>query len=290
MRHITKTDEGTAAWMKPSGPNSPVMLRKIVKVWEDADSYEYKSDRRHYLNNGKYSFMHDGEGWSEEVFQDVTSRWKIAETVSRYNQPLSFWREIKLAAIRGIHLLLERMEFNLKDWHANHLQNTNLARGDLFYRVANFTNPQEVSYDNQKQNQRKTNPTRSLARRGWFCRPQYNLSTRKRGNERPLERWRARLSASDCCFGLDFGKISRYRLPRTNKTKAFRVEYPKKCMISLLHSCELMVDNGSECGDRCCWNPWWESEHFDAGEEIDESDPHIDISNLTEGEDFIRVD
>ena len=51
-----------------------------------------------------------------------------------------------------------------------------------------------------------------------------------------------------------------------------------------------MVDNGSECGDRCCWNPWWESEHFDAGEEIDESDPHIDISNLTEGEDFIRVD
>lgn len=61
-------------------------------------------------------------------------------------------------------------------------------------------------------------------------------------------------------------------------------------MISLLHSCEIYVDNGSECGDRCCWNPWWESEHFDAGEEIDESDPHIDISNLTEGEDFIRVD
>ena len=115
MRNITKTDEGIAAWMKPSGPNSPVMLRKIVKVWEDADSYQYKSDSRHYLNNSKYSFMHDGEGWSEEVFQDVTSRWKIAETVSRYNQPLSFWREIKLAAIRGIHLFMERMEFNFKD-------------------------------------------------------------------------------------------------------------------------------------------------------------------------------
>lgn len=61
-------------------------------------------------------------------------------------------------------------------------------------------------------------------------------------------------------------------------------------MISLLHDCELLVDNGDYCGDGCCWDSNWESEHFDAGEEIDESDSKIDISNLTEGEDFVRID
>jgi len=43
------------------------------------------------------------------------------------------------------------------------------------------------------------------------------------------------------------------------------------------------------CGDNCCWNAWWESEKFSVGEEIDESDPTIDISDLTEGEDFVRL-
>ncbi len=31
-------------------------------------------------------------------------------------------------------------------------------------------------------------------------------------------------------------------------------------------------------------------ESFIAGEEIDETDPKIDTSNLTEGEDFVRID
>ena len=61
-------------------------------------------------------------------------------------------------------------------------------------------------------------------------------------------------------------------------------------MISLLHSCELYVDNGDYCGDGCCWNSNWETEEFIAGEEIDETDSKIDTSNLTEGEDFLRVD
>jgi hypothetical protein len=60
-------------------------------------------------------------------------------------------------------------------------------------------------------------------------------------------------------------------------------------MISLLHDCNIYVDNGSMCGDNCCWNAWWESEKFSVGEEIDESDPTIDISDLTEGEDFVRL-
>lgn len=60
-------------------------------------------------------------------------------------------------------------------------------------------------------------------------------------------------------------------------------------MISLLHSVDLYVDNGAHCGDGCCWYPCWESERFDAGDEIDDDDPLIDISNLTEGEDFIRI-
>jgi hypothetical protein len=50
-----------------------------------------------------------------------------------------------------------------------------------------------------------------------------------------------------------------------------------------------MVDNGSYCGDGCCWNSWWESEEFPVGEEIDETDPLIDTNDLTEGEDFVRL-
>lgn len=58
-------------------------------------------------------------------------------------------------------------------------------------------------------------------------------------------------------------------------------------MISLLHPCTIYVDNG-EYGDDC-WIPNWENEQFIAGEELDETDPLIDISNLTEGEDFVRL-
>mgnify|MGYP003553632741 FL=1 len=60
-------------------------------------------------------------------------------------------------------------------------------------------------------------------------------------------------------------------------------------MISFLRDSFMNVDNGYECGDRCCWNPWWESEQIFAGEEIDEDDPRIDIIGLTEGEDYVKV-
>ena len=58
-------------------------------------------------------------------------------------------------------------------------------------------------------------------------------------------------------------------------------------MISLLQDCHILVDNGYECGDRCCWNTWWESELFYSGEEIDDEDPKIDITGLTRDEDYI---
>jgi hypothetical protein len=61
-------------------------------------------------------------------------------------------------------------------------------------------------------------------------------------------------------------------------------------MIKLLHPCSILVDNGSECGDGCCWNSWWESENFEMGEEIDDDNPRYDISNLTEGEDYVKID
>ena len=60
-------------------------------------------------------------------------------------------------------------------------------------------------------------------------------------------------------------------------------------MIKLLLHCPIYVDNGSECGDGCCWNSWWESETFPAGAEIDETDMKINISGLTEGEDYIII-
>lgn len=60
-------------------------------------------------------------------------------------------------------------------------------------------------------------------------------------------------------------------------------------MISLLKNCTIYVDNGSNCGDGCCWNPWWESEDFEAGDEIDDDDPKFDLSGLTQDEDFVRI-
>ncbi len=61
-------------------------------------------------------------------------------------------------------------------------------------------------------------------------------------------------------------------------------------MISLLRDCQVYVDNGSTCGEEgCCWNSWWEGEEYFAGDEIDEENPHFDISGLTHGEDFVRL-
>ncbi len=62
-------------------------------------------------------------------------------------------------------------------------------------------------------------------------------------------------------------------------------------MISLLHHCVLMVDNGYFFEDDPD-NEWisdWCEEMFFAGEEIDETDKNIDTNNLTEGEDFVRL-
>ena len=107
MRNITKTDEGTVAWMKPSD-NSPVQKRKILRIWEDADSYEFKY-------GGWHVSITDKDGFSFSTYRDNLSSWKIAETISRYDQPLNFWRELKISLVRGIHLLMERIEFNFKN-------------------------------------------------------------------------------------------------------------------------------------------------------------------------------
>jgi len=60
-------------------------------------------------------------------------------------------------------------------------------------------------------------------------------------------------------------------------------------MIKLLQPCEIYVDNGSYCGDGCCWNAWWEQLKFGINEEIDDDSPKYDISSLTEGEDYVRL-
>jgi hypothetical protein len=52
----------------------------------------------------------------------------------------------------------------------------------------------------------------------------------------------------------------------------------------------VLVDNGSPCGDGCCWHTWWESEKFSAGEELNDEDWKVNICNLEEGVDFIRID
>jgi hypothetical protein len=60
-------------------------------------------------------------------------------------------------------------------------------------------------------------------------------------------------------------------------------------MKKLLRACSVYVDNGSACGDGCCWNSWWESEEFSAGEELDEDNPRLDLSSLEEGVDFVPL-
>ena len=60
-------------------------------------------------------------------------------------------------------------------------------------------------------------------------------------------------------------------------------------MIKLIKDCDIEVDNGTYCGDGCCWFSSWETEKFLAGEEIDECDMQIRINNLEEGEDFVYI-
>ncbi len=108
MRNITKTDEGTIVWAKPINDRSPVQKRKIIRVWEDADSYEFR------YGNWEPAIC-DPDGFSNTVHRSVLSEWKIAETIARYDKPLSFWRELKIGAIRVVHLILERLEFNFKN-------------------------------------------------------------------------------------------------------------------------------------------------------------------------------
>lgn len=60
-------------------------------------------------------------------------------------------------------------------------------------------------------------------------------------------------------------------------------------MISLLHDCNIYADNGHFFDGEENYRPHWERVIFSRGEEIDESDPTIDISDLTEGEDFVRL-
>lgn len=59
-------------------------------------------------------------------------------------------------------------------------------------------------------------------------------------------------------------------------------------MTKLLRPCSVLVDNGSACGDGCCWNSWWDCEEFPAGEEFDEDNCLVDLSELEEGVDFVR--
>lgn len=107
MIPFSKSHEGCVVWVKPNSFGA-VQKRKILKIWEDADSYEFKY--------GNWSeCIADKDGFSKTVYRDVLSHWKVTEVLTRYDKPLNFWREIKFAVIRTIHLILERIEFNLKN-------------------------------------------------------------------------------------------------------------------------------------------------------------------------------
>jgi len=110
MRNITKTDEGTIVWVKTTNPydKSAVQKRKIIRVWEDADSYEFKYGNWEPAICGP-------DGFSDTTYHSPLSDWQIAETIARYDQPLSFWRELKIASVRLVHLIMERLEFNFKN-------------------------------------------------------------------------------------------------------------------------------------------------------------------------------
>lgn len=108
MVPLSKSHEGCVVEAKPLRSKSPIQRRKIVHVWEDADCFEFKYYWPHHMSLGTV----DAEGFSDTTYRDVTSDWVVIETLTRYNKPLNFWREIKFAAIRIVHLILERAEFN----------------------------------------------------------------------------------------------------------------------------------------------------------------------------------
>lgn len=110
MTPLSKSHEGCIVWVKPNS-RSVIQKRKIIKVWEDADSYEFK------YGNWSESIA-DKDGFSHSTYRDITSDWSVSEVLTRYDKPLNILTEIKFAIIRTIHLIMERMEFNLSSSQA----------------------------------------------------------------------------------------------------------------------------------------------------------------------------
>lgn len=113
MTPLSKSHEGCIVEVKPLNSKSSIQRRKIVKVWEDGDCFEFKYYWPHHIAMGisKNEF-------SDTNYRDTTSDWAVVETLTRYDKPLNILTEIKFAIIRTIHLIMERMEFNLSSSQA----------------------------------------------------------------------------------------------------------------------------------------------------------------------------
>lgn len=108
MTKLSKTHEGCIVELKSTICSSAAQKVKILRVWEDANSYEFKY--------GNWSpCIADEDGFSTNSYRGVLDQHAVTEVLARYDKPLNFWREIKIAAIRVVHLILERMEFNMKN-------------------------------------------------------------------------------------------------------------------------------------------------------------------------------
>ncbi len=106
MTPLSKIHEGTRVWVKSNRCQSAATEMKIVRVWEDADSFEFKY--------GDWSpSIADKDGFSKSTYRGLLSGYDVAETVARWNEPVSFWRETKIVGINLLHGIMGRWGFKM---------------------------------------------------------------------------------------------------------------------------------------------------------------------------------
>lgn len=87
----------------------------IEHVDGEANKFQFRYYWPSYSDKTIFPTMTNEYDFSQSLHWGNINGAQVFEVKQRYNKPLSFWREIKFAAIRIVHLILERTEFNMKN-------------------------------------------------------------------------------------------------------------------------------------------------------------------------------
>jgi hypothetical protein len=101
MTPLNKTHEGCTALLASAYPDKSRIVYKIEKIDEASQTMEF----RYKQTDGKFS---------EETFYRCYNGYHVVELKARYDKPVKFFTELKIAAIEFIHRLMGNIGFKMK--------------------------------------------------------------------------------------------------------------------------------------------------------------------------------